>query len=546
MYPVPGAGRVVAGRYRLAETIGRGAMGTVWRAWDNILDREIAVKELRVQAGLSAAEQARTHARAFREARTAARLSQPSLVTIYDVVEEDDRPWIVMELVAGPPLDQFVARNGPLSARRAAVAARHLIAGLATAHAAGVLHRDVKPSNVLLAGDERTVLTDFGIAMFQGDSGLTQTGMVMGSAGFTAPERLRGEPATPASDLWSLGATLYAAVEGRGPFDRRGGAITTMHAVIDEEPPAAPAAGALGPVISALLRRNPAERPHVVAAARMVDVALAAATADRTVQPARTAGQTGRAAVAVRWPAGLVGSVAQARSAAGVRPTGWPRSGVGRPPAPQPDPRDATATLPGGTARNRPDASSGPPTRQDHVHAGAEVTAGRRDDRPASQVRPGADNAAAPSDQATQALVDDAGHPLPDQATRALPTAATVALPDTATRAVPDTATRAPPVGGVTWSSAPRNVKTIRFRRLRDDGDQPASDPPRRRVTRRKGIALGLAALVMAVAAGVAGAVATHHDHDTRPDRATVSVHAGHGSVVAASRTHATTTSRQP
>jgi serine/threonine protein kinase len=147
---------------------------------------------------------------------------------------------------------------------------RQLLSALSVAHAAGVMHRDVKPSNVLLGHDDRAVLTDFGIATFQGDPKLTQTGMVMGSPGFTAPERIRGEDASPASDLWSLGATLFAAVEGHGPFEKRGGAITTMSAIINEDAPEAPTAGALGPVIAALLHREPADRPDASAAARMI------------------------------------------------------------------------------------------------------------------------------------------------------------------------------------------------------------------------------------------------------------------------------------
>ncbi|MGH3258628.1 MAG: protein kinase domain-containing protein, partial [Streptosporangiaceae bacterium] len=158
--------------------------------------------------------------------------------------------------------------------RRTAEMGRQLLAALSSAHAAGVLHRDVKPSNVLLGRDDHAVLTDFGIATFAGDTRLTQTGMVMGSPGFTAPERIRGEDATPASDLWSLGATLYAAVEGHGPFERRGGAITTMSAIINEEAPVAPTAGALAPVIAALLRREPADRPDAATATRMISEVL--------------------------------------------------------------------------------------------------------------------------------------------------------------------------------------------------------------------------------------------------------------------------------
>jgi tRNA A-37 threonylcarbamoyl transferase component Bud32 len=269
-----GTGRVIAGRYRLQDPIGRGAMGTVWRAWDEILDREVAVKELRIRDSLTADERSKAYQRTHREARTAARLSHPGVVTVFDVAEEDGRPWIIMELVEARSLDQIISRDGPLPPQRAAEAGRQLLAALAAAHAAGVLHRDVKPSNVLLAAGGRAVLTDFGIATFEGDPGLTQTGMVMGSPGFTAPERIRGNPATPASDLWSLGATLYAAVEGHGPFERLGGAITTMSAIINEDPPSAPSAAALAPVIDALLRRNPADRPDAATAARMLGAAL--------------------------------------------------------------------------------------------------------------------------------------------------------------------------------------------------------------------------------------------------------------------------------
>jgi serine/threonine protein kinase len=270
MHAMAGTGRVIAGRYRLEEPIGRGAMGTVWRAWDEILDRVIAVKELRISDSLPPEERGMAFQRTHREARTAARLSHPGLVTVFDVAEEDGRPWIIMELVEGSSLDQIIEQDGPLPPHRAAEAGRQLLSALATAHAAGVLHRDVKPSNVLLTDGGRAVLTDFGIATFQGDPKLTQTGMVMGSPGFTAPERIQGNPATPASDLWSLGATLYAAVQGHGPFDKAGGPITTMSAIINTDPPTAPPSAGLGAVIDALLRRNPADRPDAATAARML------------------------------------------------------------------------------------------------------------------------------------------------------------------------------------------------------------------------------------------------------------------------------------
>jgi eukaryotic-like serine/threonine-protein kinase len=270
MHPLADTGRVIAGRYRLEAPIGRGAMGVVWRARDQLLDRDVAIKEVQIADTLTDEERATAFQRTLREAKTAARLNHPAVVTVYDVAEDEGRPWIVMQLVHAQSLDQVLAASGPLSPRRAAEMARQLLSALSVAHAAGVLHRDVKPSNVLLGSDDRAVLTDFGIATFQDDPKLTQTGMVMGSPGFTAPERIRGEDASPASDLWSLGATVYAAVEGHGPFDQRGGAITTMSAIINEEAPEAPEAGALGPVIAALLRREPTDRPDASAAARMI------------------------------------------------------------------------------------------------------------------------------------------------------------------------------------------------------------------------------------------------------------------------------------
>ncbi len=270
MTPLADTGRVIAGRYRLEAPIGRGAMGIVWRARDQLLDRDVAVKEVQMADTLTADERANAYQRTLREAKTAARLSHPGVVSVYDVADDDGRPWIVMELVNARSLDQVLAVEGPLSPLQTAEIGRQLLSALSVAHNAGVLHRDVKPSNVLLSQEGRAVLTDFGIATFQGDPKLTQTGMVMGSPGFTAPERIRGGDATPASDLWSLGATLYAAVEGCGPYESRGGAITTLSAIINEDAPSAPAAGALSRVIEALLRREPTARPDAGTASRMI------------------------------------------------------------------------------------------------------------------------------------------------------------------------------------------------------------------------------------------------------------------------------------
>ena len=281
MHVAASTGRMVAGRYLLHSTIGRGAMGTVWRARDTVLDRDVAVKEVRlrgpVPAGSVMTEETRIlHERTLREARTAARLNHPAVVTIFDVVEADGSPWIVMELVEARSLDQVLTEDGPLPPHQAADLGTRVLGALACAHAAGILHRDVKPSNVLLGPGSRAVLTDFGIATLEGDSGLTQAGMVMGTPGFTAPERIRGDPASPASDLWSLGATLYAAVEGRGPFDDRGNSIAILAAIANSEAPRPRAAGPLSPVIEALLNRDPQARPDAAAAGRLLAAARTA------------------------------------------------------------------------------------------------------------------------------------------------------------------------------------------------------------------------------------------------------------------------------
>ena len=275
MHVAAGTGWVVAGRYYLQDPIGRGAMGTVWRARDALLARDVAVKEVFLRDAKSSEDMRVRYERTLREARTAARLNHPGVVTIFDVVEADGRPWIVMELVQARSLERILAQDGPLPPHQAADAGVRLLGALAAAHAAGILHRDVKPSNVLLGPDGRAVLTDFGIATLAGDPALTLTGMVMGTPGFTAPERIRGEPATPASDLWSLGATLYAAVDGHGPFDHHGSSLAVLSVIANHDAPRARSAGALGPAIDALLRRDPAARPDVATAGRLLAAAVA-------------------------------------------------------------------------------------------------------------------------------------------------------------------------------------------------------------------------------------------------------------------------------
>ncbi|MEU7908761.1 serine/threonine-protein kinase [Actinoplanes sp. NPDC049118] len=271
----------IAERYRLIALIGSGGMGRVWRAHDDLLDRDVAVKEI-----TSPGDQDRT----VREARAAARLDHPNVVRIYDVVRTPGRSWIVMEYVAGRSLHEAVREDGPLSHREAARIGAAVLAALRNAHAAGVLHRDVKPHNVLIGTDGRVVLTDFGLAAIwdagDGTAGENSTGVLVGSPNFMAPERIRTHASGAPGDLWSLGATLYAAVEGRAPFMRPTLAATLAAALTeDPDPPARP--GPLHAAIGALLVRDPARRPSPDDASAMLESAAAAATPGRAVGVAR-------------------------------------------------------------------------------------------------------------------------------------------------------------------------------------------------------------------------------------------------------------------
>ncbi|MFD0692078.1 serine/threonine-protein kinase [Actinomadura fibrosa] len=250
--------RLLGNRYRLDSVVGRGGMGTVWRAYDVMLAREVAVKEVVLPPGLSDAERNVLYERTFREARASARLSHPGVVIVHDVVEEAGRPWIVMELVLAPSL-QDLLDQGPMEHRRVAEIGLQMLGALRHAHEKGILHRDVKPSNVLITDAGRVVLTDFGIAQMEGDATLTQTGLVMGSPAYIPPERAQGERAVPASDLWALGATLYAAVEGHSPYERSD-AMASLQAALTEPVPQPRNAGPLTHVLEGLLAREPVHR----------------------------------------------------------------------------------------------------------------------------------------------------------------------------------------------------------------------------------------------------------------------------------------------
>ncbi|MFB9470743.1 protein kinase [Nonomuraea salmonea] len=265
-------GRRIAGRYQLQEPIGRGGMGIVWRAYDELLDRTVAVKEVRYAAALGEEVQL-LNRRTMREARAAARFEHPNVIVVHDVIEEDDRPWIVMQLVQSRSLGAVIKQDGPLPPKRVAEIGLAVLDALHRAHEAGVLHRDVKPENVLLADDGRVVLTDFGIATLETETQLTVTGLA-GTPAFIAPERLKGLPARRESDLWSLGATLYTAVEGRSPHER-GMALATMHAVLTDEPDPATHVGPLTDVIMGLLVKEPVQRLTYEETQRMLRAAIA-------------------------------------------------------------------------------------------------------------------------------------------------------------------------------------------------------------------------------------------------------------------------------
>ncbi|MGW3412711.1 serine/threonine-protein kinase [Streptomyces sp. NPDC000888] len=267
--------RLLAGRYRLGDVLGRGGMGTVWRAKDETLGRTVAVKELRFPSSIDEDEKRRLITRTLREAKAIARIRNNGAVTVFDVVDEDNRPWIVMELVEGKSLAEVIREDGLLTPMRAAEVGLAILDVLRSAHREGILHRDVKPSNVLISEDGRVVLTDFGIAQVEGDPSITSTGMLVGAPSYISPERARGHKPGPAADLWSLGGLLYASVEGVPPYDK-GSAIATLTAVMTEPVEQPKNAGPLENVIYGLLAKDPEQRLDVEGASAMLTEVLRA------------------------------------------------------------------------------------------------------------------------------------------------------------------------------------------------------------------------------------------------------------------------------
>jgi serine/threonine protein kinase len=256
---IPPAGRVVAGRYRLRRLLGRGGMGAVWLATDQALHRRVAVKQPLLGGPATEVQRRAARARLRREARLAARVDHPATVRVYDLAEETGELWIVMEALPGQTLQAALHHHGPLPVGQVTSLGLGLLAALAATHRAGIVHRDVKPGNVQLCGGRRVVLTDFGVAATTHDDAGAATGGIVGSPAYMAPEQVHGGKVAPASDLYSLGATLYAAVEGRSPFGR-GGRAATLDAVVTDPPAPLLRAGPIGPVIQALLAKDPTRR----------------------------------------------------------------------------------------------------------------------------------------------------------------------------------------------------------------------------------------------------------------------------------------------
>ncbi|MFD4022839.1 serine/threonine-protein kinase [Streptomyces sp. NPDC058576] len=279
--PDSASNRLIGGRYRLLARLGHGGMGTVWRAHDEVVGREVAVKEPRIPEHLGEREHHNVHQRMQREVRAAARIDHPSVVTVHDVVIEDGKPWIVMELVRGPSLGDRL-QEGTLDPREAARIGLAVLDALSAAHAIGILHRDVKPDNVMLGTGDRVVLTDFGIAQVEGEQRLTETGAFVGSPEYISPERVLGQRPGPESDLWSLGVVLYAAVEGMSPY-RRSHTPATLQAVLSAEPQTpARGTGAFGTLVMQLLRKDPAARPPATEVRRTLQQLASPAPAPTT------------------------------------------------------------------------------------------------------------------------------------------------------------------------------------------------------------------------------------------------------------------------
>ncbi|WP_083905393.1 serine/threonine-protein kinase [Nocardia transvalensis] len=277
--------RLIAGRYRLGDPIGTGAMGVVWRATDVRLRRTVAVKQLLLAPGLTRSQALEAKLRAMREGRIAARLHHQNAVTVFDVAEEDGQPWLVMEFVDAQSLAALMRDKGPLDPQQVARIGAKVAAALAVAHDAGIVHRDVKPANILVAENGTVKITDFGISRAVGDVTVTSTGFLAGTPAYLSPEVARGENPEPVSDVFALGSTLYAAVEGTPPFGEGDNPLALLHSVVRAQVPPPQRAEALGPVLMELLAADPGNRPTM----REAQTALAAVAEGRAAPPPKAA-----------------------------------------------------------------------------------------------------------------------------------------------------------------------------------------------------------------------------------------------------------------
>ncbi|MGN6636608.1 MAG: serine/threonine-protein kinase, partial [Oryzihumus sp.] len=289
-------GQRIAGRYHVVRAIGRGGMGTVWLCRDEVLGREVAVKQIGALPGESVVEKKR----AMREARAAAALNHHNAVAVYYVVDHDDRPWLVMEFVDGHTLAEEIGREGRLTPQRAADIGSQLASALSRAHERRIVHRDIKPANVLIDRWGRPKISDFGIARGHGDDQLTQTGFVTGTPGYLSPELARGGDPDAASDVWALAATIYAAVEGRGPYESRPNPIAVLQTIATQRPRETEHAGPLEPALAAMMHEDPAQRWDMATAAKQL--ARIARDGQAPVTPAPTRVQPAVPASAVDEP----------------------------------------------------------------------------------------------------------------------------------------------------------------------------------------------------------------------------------------------------
>ncbi|WP_037838566.1 serine/threonine-protein kinase [Streptomyces sp. NRRL S-1813] len=398
---IGGEGRLIGGRYRLGIRLGRGGMGTVWRATDEILGRQVAVKELHLDEGTTETEARVQRERAMREARTVARIKHPNVIVVHDVVEQDGRPWIVMELVEGPSLADRLQSGGPVAPREAARIGVALLGALHAAHALGVLHRDIKPANVLMEpGSGRVVLTDFGIAQVPGVTTLTDAGGFVGSPEYTAPERMAGRGAGPEADLWSLGVLLCVALSGESPF-RRDSLGGVLHAVVYDEIELPEAARPLHAVVHGLLERDTGRRLGAGETERLLRGYLQSGRA-----PERgTGGHGGHGPSPGRFPGHGLGGGATGLAAEAAEAVAGAEAEAGTSGPAGPKGAGGAAGSPGAGSSTGP---GGPPgAGESPTPSGSPTPGGHRPGDPATPRHPGPDAHTSPYDGPGGGLPDE-------------------------------------------------------------------------------------------------------------------------------------------